>query len=475
MADALNPFHAVLPSPPLDLSPDQTALLVVDMQYFDAHPEWGEGRTAIEMGVAHCFADYFEQIDDVMPRIQQLLGLFRSKEMEVIHVRVAEWTTDSRDVGWKQLVRGLIVPSDSKEAELLEEVAPVGDEIVVSKSSSGVFPVTNIDRLLRNLGITTLIFTGTATGGCVESAVRDAVDLGYDVVVAADACADSTTDSHRLSLGRMAGGLTRILTTGELVERVSALPDSSRQRRSGLERVKPYLPQPPETEPGPDVNPYSLIFPPAIELPLTRQNTALVLVDGQRFACDPAGGLGQLAASGSPNGRANDAIDAYYGRVQRALSAMQRLLASCRARGIPVIHVRTAGQLPDGRDLSRNLREQGIRISQASDDAAFMPGVAPQAGEIVCNKPGLGIFSGTGFDELLRNLEIEHLILAGISFAGGLEGSVRSASDRGYGVVIVPDACATFHDVLQEKLYGLQSGIIRVAETEQALAQIETL
>ncbi|HEX5500826.1 MAG TPA: isochorismatase family cysteine hydrolase, partial [Thermomicrobiales bacterium] len=207
-----NPFqHVLAPPPPLHISTANTALVVVDMQYFDAHPEWGEGRTAIELGVADRFDPYFAQIDDIMPRIQDLLARFRAKEMEVIHLRVAEVTADSRDVGWKQLVRGLVVPANSKEAEPLVEVAPVDDEIVVSKSSSGVFPVTNFDRLLRNMGITTLIMTGTSTGGCVESAVRDAVDLGYDVVVVADACACSTKPDHEQALARMEGGLTRIL------------------------------------------------------------------------------------------------------------------------------------------------------------------------------------------------------------------------------------------------------------------------
>jgi nicotinamidase-related amidase len=172
-ASMRNPFHQILVEPPpLRVTADNTALLVVDMQYFDAHPDWGEGRTAKDLGVAGCFDPYFDQIDHIIPRIQRLLALFRHQEMEVIHLRVAELTKDSRDVGWKQLVRGLIVPSDSREADPLDELAPIDDELVISKSSSGVFPVTNLDRLLRNMGITTLVMTGTSTGGCVESATR---------------------------------------------------------------------------------------------------------------------------------------------------------------------------------------------------------------------------------------------------------------------------------------------------------------
>ena len=109
-----------------------------------------------------------------------------------------------------------------------------------------------------------------------------------------------------------------------------------------------------------------------------------------------------------------------------------------------MIHVRTAGRLPDGRDLSRKTRSQGISAGRGSPEAEFMPQVAPRPDEIVLDKPGSGAFTGTGLDELLRNLEIEHVILCGISYDAGVESTLRSATDRGYGLVLVPDACATF-------------------------------
>jgi nicotinamidase-related amidase len=458
-------------SSPLQISTANTALLVVDMQYFDAHPDWGEGRTAKELGVAHHFDSYFAQIQAIIPRIQQLLGLFRSKAMEVIHIRVSELTADSRDVGRKQLVRGFIVPSNSREADFLDELVPVNDELIINKSSSGVFPVTNLDRLLRNMGITTLVFTGTSTNGCVESAVRDAVDLGYDVVVVSDACAAGTLETHELALCCMEGALTRILSTDEVVERIRPLRARNRRERSGLERVKPYLPTPPEDQAGAERDPYDAILPPALQLPLSRRNTALVLADVQRFTCDPAHGLGAMAQA---RGRA-DALSGYYHRVRQALKGMQQLLETCRWQGMLVIHIRTAGHLPDGRDLSRKARAQGLSFGPDSPDAEFMPHVAPREGEILLNKPASGIFTGTGLDELLRNLGVENLILAGVSYDGALEGSIRSVSDRGYGLVVVPDACATYHEALQEKLWKVESGVIQVKRVEQIVAQLKSL
>jgi nicotinamidase-related amidase len=467
-----NPFNRILAEPPpLDVTADNTALLVVDMQYFDAHPDWGEGRTAKELGVLGCFDPYFAQIDDIIPRIQRLLALFRDKEMEVVHLRVAEQTKDSRDVGWKQLVRGLIVPSDSREAEPLDELAPVDDELVVSKSSSGVFPVTNFDRMLRNMGITTLIMTGTSTGGCVESAVRDAVDLGYDVIVVADGCADSTPDSHQCALGRMAGGLTRILTTDEVEALIRGVPGGSRQARSGLERVKSYLPSPSPEPPSPDADPYDLIFGPAVRLPLASDNTALLIVDAQRLTCDPEVGLGRMARERGES----DALVPYYERVEAALTGMSHVLQASREAGLPVIHVRTAGRLPDGRDLSRKTRAQGISVARGNPETEFMPQVSPGPDEIVLDKPASGAFTGTGLDELLRNLEIEHVILCGVSYDAGVESTLRSATDRSYGLVLVPDACATIDEAQQAELWQMESGTIQVRSTAAIVDWITSL
>jgi nicotinamidase-related amidase len=106
-----------------------------------------------------------------------------------------------------------------------------------------------------------------------------------------------------------------------------------------------------------------------------------------------------------------------------------------------VIHIRTAGHRADGRDLSAKLRRLGARSAIGTKDAEFMPQVTPAPGEIVLNKPGSGMFTGTGLDEVLRNMGVEHIVLAGITVDAALESSIRSAGDRGYGVLLVADAC----------------------------------
>ena len=79
-------------------------------------------------------------------------------------------------------------------------MAPEGDEILIPKTSCSVFCSTNVHYVLRNLGTRYLLVCGQLTNQCVESAVRDAADLGYLVTVVDDACAANSAEEHRVGL-----------------------------------------------------------------------------------------------------------------------------------------------------------------------------------------------------------------------------------------------------------------------------------
>jgi nicotinamidase-related amidase len=168
-------------------------------------------------------------------------------------------------------------------------------------------------------------------------------------------------------------------------------------------------------------------------------------------------------------------LQGYYQRVDRALTGISQVLEACRDAQLPVIHLRTAGRLPDGRDLSRKTRSQGIIAGRESPETELMPAVTPIPGEIVLDKPGSGGFTGTGLDELLRNLGIAHVILCGVSYDAAVESTMRSATDRGYGLVLVPDACASFDEDQQADLWQMESGTIQVRSVAALADWIATL
>ena len=108
---------------------------------------------------------------------------------------------------------------------MLAEIAPAEDEMVFRKTSSSVFVSTNIDFVLRNLEVRSLIVAGLMTDQCVESAVRDACDLGYLVTLVTDACATDSAERHEQSLIGIRG-YCRQRTTEELLAEITALTRS---------------------------------------------------------------------------------------------------------------------------------------------------------------------------------------------------------------------------------------------------------
>jgi ureidoacrylate peracid hydrolase len=223
-----------IPDEPLKAS--ETALLVVDVQRAVADPEFGLGRLAREKGVLEQSSWYYESIRQALPRMRLLQDACRGAGIEVLFTRIQALSRDGRDLMPGYRIGGMKVGRGSPEAEILPQVRPVGDEIVIDKTSSSAFNSSGIDHTLRNLGVRQLIVCGIATHGCVELTCRDADDRGYWVHVASDACAAATEALHRNSLERMAKGLTRIRTSAEIVEMIRAAGESAARASMGGRR-----------------------------------------------------------------------------------------------------------------------------------------------------------------------------------------------------------------------------------------------
>jgi ureidoacrylate peracid hydrolase len=124
-----------------------------------------------------------------LPNMQRLQAACRAAGIEVIYTVIESLTRDGRDRSLDYKITGFHVPKGSWDAKVLDGIAPGDDEIVLPKTSSSVFISTNIDYVLRNLGVRQLAVAGLVTDQCIESAVRDACDLGYLVTLVTDACA----------------------------------------------------------------------------------------------------------------------------------------------------------------------------------------------------------------------------------------------------------------------------------------------
>lgn len=203
-----------------------TALLCIDMQYLDAVPGYGVFGGISADPVPPEFGYYFDRLDRVvLPNVSRLQAAFRAHGLEVVHTRIQSLTQDGRDRGPGHKRLNLHAAPGSKEAEFLEPVAPVGDEIVINKTASGVFNATNIEYVLRNMNITGLFIVGVYSNECVSTAIRDACDLGFYVTLIDDGCATVTPELQHATVTTMKDRYARVMTTDQAIAELNALVD----------------------------------------------------------------------------------------------------------------------------------------------------------------------------------------------------------------------------------------------------------
>ena len=207
------------PSREVPIDPAHAALLIVDVQNYCAHPDGIASRKLNPQQRTYLFARLRET---VLPNLQRLQSACRRAHVEIVYAAVENLTRDGRDRSLDYKISGIDVPRGSWEAQVLEEIAPAEDEIIFRKTSSSVFISTNIDYVLRNLEARSLIVAGMMTDQCVESAVRDACDLGYLVTLVTDTCLTDSAERHEQSLIGIRG-YCRQRTTGELLAEIEHL------------------------------------------------------------------------------------------------------------------------------------------------------------------------------------------------------------------------------------------------------------
>lgn len=198
--------------------PARTGLLVVDMQYYCA---WrGEGELTDAGPEYDYFLDRVEKT--VVPNTVRLIECCRANGIEVLYTVIESLTLDGRDRSLDHKHSDMHVPRGSRLGQVIAPIAPRGDEIVIPKTSSGIFNSTNVEYVLRNLGVEYLMITGVYSNQCVESAVRDAADRGFIVTMVEDCTATKKPEWHAACLVTC-GGYARLRSTDQMVAEISSL------------------------------------------------------------------------------------------------------------------------------------------------------------------------------------------------------------------------------------------------------------
>jgi biuret amidohydrolase len=140
----------------------------------------------------------------------RLLQEARARNLPIIHVRIAfrpDYADCPRNMPiFRQTMALGAVREGDWGSEFLAPLAPLpgGREFIMTHTRISAFVGTTVEQTLRTLGATRLVLAGVATHSVVESTVRDAGDRGFDLVVAADACASASPAVHDAALASMA-------------------------------------------------------------------------------------------------------------------------------------------------------------------------------------------------------------------------------------------------------------------------------
>ncbi len=212
MRDVLAASYDAVEEPP-PMAKANTALLLVDIQGL-ATPEH-LAKKAVFAGlkaeaVDRALADYSKRFYAAVDNCARLLEAARSADVPCVHVKIEALSGSARDTGPAHRRLGWCYPPGSPETQFLEPVAPTEGEIVITKTVSGAFTATNLEAVLRHMGIQWLIIAGFETDECIEATGRVALDLGYMALFADDACTAYEAQAHDHFMAKYAGwGLTR--------------------------------------------------------------------------------------------------------------------------------------------------------------------------------------------------------------------------------------------------------------------------
>lgn len=210
---------------PFRLSPRDTALVIVDLQYASGSREHGLGKLLAAQGKLADAEYRFARIEQlVVPNSRRLADAFRALGARVVYVTYGSQLPDFSDapIHLKAWMKAIDNRSGTREHEIVDEVRPQPGELVINKTTMGAFASTGIESQLRGMGIANLVVTGVSTNNCVSMTAMEACDRQFGVAVVSDAtgtCSDEMQDATLKTFRRLWG---RVLSTDEVIAEMQA-------------------------------------------------------------------------------------------------------------------------------------------------------------------------------------------------------------------------------------------------------------
>jgi nicotinamidase-related amidase len=192
-------YGAPEPDDPV-IDPATTAFLVIDVQNTYLERPDPVTLSPEERGRYDAWTPFHQRMhDQLIPRTAELLAFCRDRGIECLFARIACQKNDGRDRSLSQKLPGwnnLLLPRNEHASQIVPALAPVGDEIVVTKTTDSALTGTSLRLILRNMEIRTVVCAGIFTDQCVSSTVRSLADESFSVIVLEDCCAAGSDELH---------------------------------------------------------------------------------------------------------------------------------------------------------------------------------------------------------------------------------------------------------------------------------------
>lgn len=189
------------------LKASETALIVIDMQ--NDFCSVGGGMDKRNYDISHS--------RKIIPNIANMIAVCRRSGVTVVFVRgensplTTSHTWENRPSAKSDQGLGFrLIEPGSWGSQIIDELKPLPSETQIVKRRYSAFVNTELPLLLRNHGISNVIFCGVTTNACVETSLRDAFVMDFHVIVASDCVTSPEPELHQASLKTIAKYFGRV-------------------------------------------------------------------------------------------------------------------------------------------------------------------------------------------------------------------------------------------------------------------------
>lgn len=197
------------------LSPEKTALLIIDMQ----------NDFVSQKGYLGLKGQDLSMVRATIPAMKKILDFFRENKMQVIYTQTLHYRYTNTE-NWvsrtaqKNLDPSICIPG-TWGSEIIEELKPLDNEAIVAKHRYDAFLNTDLHTVLRAGGIENIIIVGTQTNLCVDTTARTSYMMDYVTILAEDCISTPETELHKPTIDNFSNNFGYVMDSSEIMDKIN--------------------------------------------------------------------------------------------------------------------------------------------------------------------------------------------------------------------------------------------------------------